>query len=132
MPDYLTVCEDAVRQAGATLRDWMGKTSVRYKGRADLVTEADVASQELIRKIVLGAFPDHSLLGEEDAPASVGGGRNSAGSPIRWTARRIMSTACRTSPSRWRWNATAALWWGPSTTPIWTSALRRLSVRAPF
>ncbi len=65
MHEYLTVCENAVRRAGATLLDWMGKTSVRYKGRADLVTEADVASQEVIRKIVLGAFPDHSLLGEE-------------------------------------------------------------------
>jgi myo-inositol-1(or 4)-monophosphatase len=67
MSDYLTVCEDAVRRAAATLLDWQGKTSVRYKGRADLVTEADLASQEVIRKIVLGAFPDHSLLAEEDA-----------------------------------------------------------------
>jgi myo-inositol-1(or 4)-monophosphatase len=68
MPDYLTVCETAAREAGAILLDWRGRTSVRYKGRADLVTEADLASQEAIRRIVLGAFPDHSLLGEEDAP----------------------------------------------------------------
>jgi myo-inositol-1(or 4)-monophosphatase len=66
MPDYLTVCQEAVRRAGATLLDWMGKFSVRYKGQADLVTEADVAAQEIVRKIVLAAFSDHSLLGEED------------------------------------------------------------------
>jgi myo-inositol-1(or 4)-monophosphatase len=30
------------------------------------VTEADLAAQETVRKIVLGAFPGHSLLGEED------------------------------------------------------------------
>jgi len=38
------------------------------KGPADLVTQADLASQEVIRRILLGAYPDHSLLGEEDAP----------------------------------------------------------------
>ena len=87
MPDYLTVCEDAVRQAGATLREWMGKTSVRYKGRADLVTEADLASQELIRKIVLGAFPEHSLLGEEDAP-----GQRQRRTEFRWIADPLDGT----------------------------------------
>ena len=69
MPDYMTVCEQAARAAGATLLDWVGKFSVREKGRTDLVTEADFASQETIRRIVLDAFPDHSLLGEEDSPA---------------------------------------------------------------
>ena len=39
------------------------------KGPADLVTEADVASQEAIHQIVLNAFPDHEFLGEEDAQA---------------------------------------------------------------
>ena len=68
MPDYMTVCEQAARAAGATLLDWVGKFSVREKGLADLVTEADVASQDTIRRIVLAAFPDHSLLGEEDSP----------------------------------------------------------------
>ena len=54
MPDYMTVCEQAARAAGATLVDWMGKFSVREKGLADLVTEADFAAQETVRRIVLG------------------------------------------------------------------------------
>jgi myo-inositol-1(or 4)-monophosphatase len=64
--DYFSVCEKAVRAAGATIQSWIGRTSVRHKGRADLVTEADVSAQEAIRKIVLGSFPEHALLGEED------------------------------------------------------------------
>jgi myo-inositol-1(or 4)-monophosphatase len=65
--DFLDVCEKAVRLAGDLLLDRLGKVAVRLKGRADLVTEADVAAQEVIRQTVLGAFPDHVLLGEEDA-----------------------------------------------------------------
>lgn len=80
MPDYLKTCEEAARQAGTTLLDWMGKTSVRYKGRADMVTEADLAAQEVVRKIVLGAFPDHSLLGEEDVLPRASAGRTE----FRW------------------------------------------------
>ena len=67
MPDYLSVCEAAAREGGQVLRDWQGKFTSREKGARDLVTEADWASQEAIRKIVLGAFPDHDFLGEEDS-----------------------------------------------------------------
>jgi len=62
---YLTVCEEAVRSAGKLLVERMGRVQVREKGPADLVTEADLASQEIVRRTVLGAFPHHSLLGEE-------------------------------------------------------------------
>ncbi len=88
MPDYMTVCEQAVRAAGATLLDWVGKFSVREKGFADLVTEADVAAQDTIRQIVLAAFPDHSLLGEEDSPASAPQER----SEYRWVADPLDGT----------------------------------------
>jgi len=88
MPDYLKTCEEAARQAGATLLDWMGKTSVRYKGRADMVTEADLAAQEAIRGVVLGSFPEHSLLGEEDSPAQRAGRRTE----YRWIADPLDGT----------------------------------------
>jgi myo-inositol-1(or 4)-monophosphatase len=70
MPEYLAVCERAVRQAGSFLLERMGRVSVREKGPADLVTEADVGSQELIRQTILQAFPDHLILGEEDQPGT--------------------------------------------------------------
>jgi myo-inositol-1(or 4)-monophosphatase len=64
--EFLEVCRRAVRKAGATVQQWIGKTSVRHKGPSDLVTEADFASQEVIKAMVLGAFPHHTLLGEEE------------------------------------------------------------------
>ena len=63
--EYLRVCEEAVRAGGRVIQDWLGCTKTHEKGPADLVTEADFASQETVRRIVLGAFPDHTLLGEE-------------------------------------------------------------------
>ena len=61
------VCEAAARAGGAVLLDWAGRFSVREKGRADLVTEADLASQEIVRERLLSAFPLHGFLGEENS-----------------------------------------------------------------
>ena len=66
--EYLRVCEEAVRIGGREIQDWVGRFEVRKKGPADLVTQADLASQEAIRRTVLGAFPGHCLLGEEKVP----------------------------------------------------------------
>ena len=44
----------------------MGRVEVRKKGRADLVTEADLASQQVVAETILAAFPDHAVIGEED------------------------------------------------------------------
>jgi myo-inositol-1(or 4)-monophosphatase len=65
MPDFLSVCEEAARSGGDVLLNWIGRISVREKAPADLVTEADVASQEAIRQIILGAFPSHGFISEE-------------------------------------------------------------------
>jgi myo-inositol-1(or 4)-monophosphatase len=87
--DFLDTCEKAVRCAGDLLRDRMGKVKVRLKGRADLVTEADLAAQEVIRQTVLGAFPDHLLLGEEDATPESG---RIVGNEYRWIADPLDGT----------------------------------------
>ncbi len=63
------MCEEAARAGGKVIQQWAGRFEVRKKGPADLVTQADFASQKVVRQIVLGAFPSHSLLGEEDEPA---------------------------------------------------------------
>jgi myo-inositol-1(or 4)-monophosphatase len=47
------------------LQNWVGRFSVRKKGPADLVTQADEAAQEAIRSVVLGRFPSHGFIGEE-------------------------------------------------------------------
>ena len=80
MPKYAIVCQRAVREAGRVVQDWVERADVRKKGPTDLVTSADLAAQEVIRQTVLEAFPDHSMLGEEemDIPAKEGG------SAYRW------------------------------------------------
>ena len=157
--DYMRVCEAAVRAGGQVVQDWAGRFDVRKKGPADLVTQADFASQEVVRKMVLTAFPDHSLLGEEagDCPDFRGRGEavvnengtvplrphlfeqpgrlrreaNTAGSSIRWTGRRTTSTACRIIVFRWRWSATAACWSARCTIRFSTSVSRPSRAAAP-
>jgi len=68
MSEFMTVCEEAVRRGGAVLAEMLGKAKVRKKGPADLVTEADFASQKAILDLVLRAYPDHGFVGEEDQP----------------------------------------------------------------
>lgn len=80
MVSHLDVCEKAVRLAGAVLVEMLGQVTVKEKGPADLVTEADHASQETVRRTVLAAFPGHDFLGEEDGP----GEPAKAGAAFRW------------------------------------------------
>lgn len=66
MSDFLTLCEQAARAGGQILLDWQGRIQATEKGPRDLVTQADLASQAVVRKLVLESCPDHEFLGEED------------------------------------------------------------------
>ena len=68
MSSYIRVCEEAARAGGAVLLEKLGKVQVREKAPADLVTEADFASQKRVSQILLDSFPDHGVLGEENIP----------------------------------------------------------------
>ena len=63
---YQAAAERIAAEAGALLREAYGRVSAREKGPADLVTEADFASQRLIAARLHEAFPDHTLLAEEE------------------------------------------------------------------
>jgi myo-inositol-1(or 4)-monophosphatase len=63
---WLTAAVDAAQVAGKVLLDWQGRFSVREKSRANLVTEADEASQAAIVNLLRQQFPQHSFLGEEN------------------------------------------------------------------
>lgn len=63
--DFVTAAQEAARAGGQLLRDWSEKFTFSEKGPADLVTEADVASQTAIHRLLHGRFPDHGFLGEE-------------------------------------------------------------------
>lgn len=66
MGEFRDVCEEAARCGGRVLRDMVGEISPREKAPKDLVTEADYASQEAIRRVISDKFPEHGFLGEED------------------------------------------------------------------
>src|SRR5262245_7306813 len=61
-------CEAARRAAGVLAR-WREKFQVKEKGRADLVTDADVESQNTIRSYLQGRFPQHHFLGGDGPEA---------------------------------------------------------------
>ncbi|HMP18208.1 MAG TPA: inositol monophosphatase family protein [Gemmatales bacterium] len=62
---WLEGAEEAARAGGEQLRHWRDRFQVSEKGRFDLVTDADHASQSAIRKVLLRRFPAHHFLGEE-------------------------------------------------------------------
>ncbi|HEY2892560.1 MAG TPA: inositol monophosphatase family protein [Pirellulales bacterium] len=69
--EFQRICDEAARAGGRKLLDFAGRAQVREKGPSDLVTEADWASQEAIRQVLLGTFPHHGLISEElDQPVN--------------------------------------------------------------
>ncbi|MBN1591093.1 MAG: inositol monophosphatase [Pirellulales bacterium] len=69
---YIEICEKAVRAGGTTLIERLGSAHVWQKSPADLVTDADLASQEIVTRILRQAFPAHEVLGEEDVGDEAG------------------------------------------------------------
>lgn len=65
----LSTCEAAARAGALQLMAWRGRFTTREKAARDLVTEADLASQQAIRTLISEEFPDHGFLGEEDPVA---------------------------------------------------------------
>ena len=77
--EFLELAIQAARRAGAVLQECKKQFTVREKGGpADLVTDADVAAQEVIHDLIHARFPDHDFLGEEGLL------RNTGTTPYRW------------------------------------------------
>ena len=91
---FLSAAVEAARRGAAELESWRTKFSVTEKFRADLVTDADHASQRIVREALLGAFPDHLFLGEEDCvgktPEET---RPAAGAPPVWVVDPLDGTS---------------------------------------
>jgi myo-inositol-1(or 4)-monophosphatase len=55
-----------VREAGALVREgYRSRKEIRHKGRVELVTQFDVATERLLLEALGEAFPGHTLVGEE-------------------------------------------------------------------
>ena len=75
---FATPAAEIAREAGALLRSFYERgVTTEYKGDVDLVTEADRASEALIKSRLAAAFPDHGIYGEE-------GTRDRLAAEYRW------------------------------------------------
>ena len=82
----LSVCETAARRAGALVVErFRTDVEVSLKGRANVVTDADLASERLILDYVADEYPDFGILSEESAPVE-------GTSPYTWVVDPIDGT----------------------------------------
>lgn len=60
--------EKTIKEAGRTIFDLYGKVDVHYtkNNLHDVVTKADLASQEIIVSAIKKEYPDHGIVGEEE------------------------------------------------------------------
>lgn len=65
MSDLIEICEIAARAGARELSSWRGRFEAREKSPADLVTDADIASQAAIRREIADRYPHHLFVGEE-------------------------------------------------------------------
>ena len=63
--ELLNVCELAAQAGAEQLIAWRGRFQTREKAPRDLVTDADLASEQAVRRVIAEHFPDHGILGEE-------------------------------------------------------------------
>ncbi|MCS6871378.1 MAG: inositol monophosphatase family protein [Anaerolineae bacterium] len=64
----LSLAERAARRAAELLLTYFRnpKLKVQHKSATDLVTEADRRSESIITEMLLSAYPDHAVIGEEN------------------------------------------------------------------
>jgi len=72
--EFVPQMSEIAREAGALLMDFFRRrVKIEYKGEADLVTEADRASEKLILERIRKQWPSHDVIGEEGARIETGG-----------------------------------------------------------
>ncbi len=82
----LDVALEATSTAGEIIRGgWDSDKQITFKGRADIVTDIDVAAEKAVLEILTGAFPDFGILAEESQPVA-------GASPYRWVVDPLDGT----------------------------------------
>jgi myo-inositol-1(or 4)-monophosphatase len=64
-PRLLEIALEAARAGARELMAWRGRFTLREKALHDLVTDADLASEQAVRGVIGAHFPEHGILGEE-------------------------------------------------------------------
>jgi myo-inositol-1(or 4)-monophosphatase len=76
--EFVPLMSEIAREAGGLLMEYFHRrVKIEYKGEADLVTEADRASEKLILQRIRAHWPSHDVIGEE-------GAKIETGSDYRW------------------------------------------------
>ena len=73
----LNFAVDMARDAGALLVQRLGSAKVSTKGDINLVTEADIAAENLIIERIRSHYPQHGILAEESGEAILVGSKRS-------------------------------------------------------
>ena len=63
--ELVGVAKEAALAGGAELLRWQGRFQTHEKGPSDYVTDADLASQKVVRETLVSRFPEHLFVGEE-------------------------------------------------------------------
>jgi len=69
LEEGLAIATKAAMAAGKKIVEMLYSAEVREKSSKDLVTDADVAAQAIIYEILLGHYPSHQFVGEEETPS---------------------------------------------------------------
>ncbi len=63
------VAAEAAKKAGEVLKDHFREgRQVRYKGRANIVTDVDLRADSVLKAFLQSEYPDHSIISEETEP----------------------------------------------------------------
>jgi len=72
--EFVPRMSEIAREEGALLMEYFRRrVKIEYKGDADLVTEADRASEKRILERIRAHWPSHEVIGEEGARVETGG-----------------------------------------------------------
>lgn len=82
----MDVALEAIRAAGELIRaGWNEEKEISFKGRADIVTNIDLAAEAKILEILTNEFPEFGILAEESKPVS-------GSSPYTWVVDPLDGT----------------------------------------
>ena len=84
--EAIDVITEAARLAGRIILDRFDTSlEVSFKGRADIVTDVDLAAEKAVLELLRGEYPDFGVLAEESSPVDTG-------SPYTWVVDPIDGT----------------------------------------
>lgn len=84
-----TAIEAAVQAGRSIVERYPGKVKLTVKGYRDLVTDADIAAEEIIIDLIQARFPDHAILSEEAGGNGVSSGYTWVVDPLDGTTNYV-------------------------------------------